>query len=166
MLNQGEPQHQQAVTCVERLVAQQSLLIYNRLLEIELIEIAFKLAVRERHPAGSLREIRRDGRVRKRAGRLTQQLLESWSDVLRTGPSLVIELHEIADEVAKPMTEWGLASYDAVHAATAIYAGSRAILTLDTGFGDVPTRQLDVYIDRSRLAPCRKRRGGRSRTSG
>jgi hypothetical protein len=36
------------------------------------------------------------------------------------------------------MTGYGLASYDAVHAASAIAAGAKAIVTLDTGFALLP----------------------------
>jgi hypothetical protein len=56
------------------------------------------------------------------------------------------------------MTESGLASYDAVHAAAAIAAGADVIVTLDTGFALLPARQLTIYTDRSRLASCRAKR--------
>jgi predicted nucleic acid-binding protein len=56
------------------------------------------------------------------------------------------------------MTGYGLASYDAVHAASAIAAGAKAIVTLDTGFALLPSAQLAIYTDRSRLASCRAKR--------
>jgi len=56
------------------------------------------------------------------------------------------------------MTDYGIASYDAAHAATAIAVGAKAIVTLDTGFALLPSTQLAVYTDRSRLASCRKKR--------
>ena len=88
--------------------------------------------------------------------------MTSWAGVVSTCPSLVIELSEVADEVTSAMTRWGLASYDAVHATTAIYAGTNVILTLDARFGHVPPRLLDVYVDRSRGSACRRRREGRT----
>jgi len=56
------------------------------------------------------------------------------------------------------MTDHGLASYDAVHAATAIAAGSEAIVTTDTGFALLPSTELAIYADGSRLAACRAKR--------
>lgn len=54
------------------------------------------------------------------------------------------------------MHDWGLGSYDAVHAATTTYTGA-AIVTLDTGA--VPADQLTIYIDHSRLTACRRPQG-------
>jgi len=43
------------------------------------------------------------------------------------------------------MTSYGLASYDAVHAAGAIAAEADAIVTIDTGFALLPPSLLTVY---------------------
>ncbi len=67
----------------------------------------------------------------------------------------------IARDAALLMTDYGVASYDAVHAATAIAAGAEAIVTLDTGFGLLPQPLLTIYTDRSRLASCRRKRPSR-----
>jgi hypothetical protein len=56
------------------------------------------------------------------------------------------------------MTGHGLASYNAVHAASAIAAGAGAVVTIDTGFALLPPSLLTVYTDRSRLASCRGKR--------
>ncbi len=56
------------------------------------------------------------------------------------------------------MTGYGLASYDAVHAASAIAAGARAIVTLDTGFALLPSAEIAIYTDRTRVASCRNKR--------
>lgn len=56
------------------------------------------------------------------------------------------------------MTNYGLASYDAVHAATAIAADAEAIVTLDTGFALLPSSVLTIYTDRSRVTACRAKR--------
>jgi hypothetical protein len=55
------------------------------------------------------------------------------------------------------MIDYGLASYDSVHAST-IMAGSKAIVTTDTGFALIPVPTLTIYADRSRLATCRSKR--------
>lgn len=56
------------------------------------------------------------------------------------------------------MTGCGLASYDAIHAASAVAAGAEAIVTLDTGFALLPASLLTIYTDRSRLVSCRTKR--------
>lgn len=161
-LNASEPTHRQAVDYLQRLTDEQSVLIYNRLLEVELIEVAFKLAVQERHGRRRIYK-RRDGRVRRRAGRLAQELRDSWGEIVDTRPSLRVELEEVSDDVLDAMCDWGLASYDAVHALTAIYAEAPAMVTLDTGFADVPQQDLNVYVNATRVPDCRRRRGGAGR---
>jgi predicted nucleic acid-binding protein len=56
------------------------------------------------------------------------------------------------------MTKYGLASYDAIHAASAVAAGAETMATTDTGFALLPASLLTVYTDRSRLASCRRKR--------
>ncbi len=56
------------------------------------------------------------------------------------------------------MSDYGIASYDAAHAASAIAAGAETMVTTDTGFALMPASLLTVYTDRSRLASCRKKR--------
>lgn len=159
-LSQAEPSHAEALGFLNRAVTNQSLVVYNRLLEIELVEASFKLAIKEQfgkfNPAK-----RRDGRVRKRAARLSDDLLGSWRDVLESVPSLCIELQEVADGVPAAMGRRGLASYDAVHALTAIYSSNGYIATTDSGFGSAPASELTIFIDQSRLGACRRHRGGR-----
>lgn len=161
-LNVSEPKHRECVAFLQRLTDEQSLLVYNRLLEIELAEVAFKLAVKERHGNRGWPSKRSDGRVRRRAGRIMKNFRASWADIVDTRPSLCIQVDEVAGDVPDAMHEWGLGSYDAVHAATAIYAAT-SLVTLDAGFGAVPAPQLAVYTDRSRVSSCRRRRGGRAR---
>ncbi len=56
------------------------------------------------------------------------------------------------------MTAYGLASYDALHAASAVAAGATAIVTIDTGFAYLPSSLLTIYTDHSRLASSRGKR--------
>lgn len=160
-LNGAEPFHRQAVDYLQRLTDSESLLVHNRLLEVELVEVAFKLAVKEHHGRKAWPAMREDGRVRRRAGRLTEALLTSWQEVIATRPSLCVELGEVSADVPEAMRKWGLASYDAVHALTAIYAGSSNLVTLDAGFGRVPDKDLTLFVDSTRVKACRRRRGGR-----
>ncbi|MCG7321576.1 type II toxin-antitoxin system VapC family toxin [Arsenicicoccus bolidensis] len=160
LLNSGEPHHGGSRRFADLLVASQSLVVYNRLLEIELVEVAFKLAVKERHGTKAWPAKRGDGRVRPRAGRLARELLRSWGDFLEAVPYLCVELHEVSDDVPEAMIRWGLGSYDAVHVVSALYAGNQRIVTVDAGFGAVPEQHLTIYTDASRLRSTRRRRGG------
>lgn len=143
------------------LVANDTTIFYNRLLEVELAEIAFKIAVKEQHGAGAWPRLRTDGRVRRRAGRLAKDLLESWEALLGTVPHLRVELDEVAGLVLKNMTSYGIASYDAAHAATAAFVGADGLVTNDAGFGHVDANKLALYVDASRVRSCRRHRGGK-----
>jgi predicted nucleic acid-binding protein len=56
------------------------------------------------------------------------------------------------------MADYGLAFYDAVHAATAVAAGAEAVVTTDVGFALIPASLLAIYTDRSRVGACRRNR--------
>jgi predicted nucleic acid-binding protein len=155
-----EPHHSEAAAFVLQLVAQESTLYYNRLVEIELAETAFKIAVKEQHGAKAWPAKRHDGRIRRRAGRLTNQLLAEWRELLSTSPSACVELHEVSDAVVDLMTRSGLASMDAAHAATAMYVGADGLVTTDAGFGAVVANDLTLYVDKTRVRSARRRRGG------
>jgi predicted nucleic acid-binding protein len=74
--------------------------------------------------------------------------------VLSSLPHLSIPLGDVAGPAAVLMIDYGLASYDAVHAVSAVAAGAEAIVTTDTGFALLPTRMLAIYTDRSRVTAC------------
>ncbi|MHB2023335.1 MAG: type II toxin-antitoxin system VapC family toxin [Mycobacteriales bacterium] len=140
-----------------RLVEDEVPIYFNRLLNVELAEVAFKIAVVQQHGSKAWPAKRYDGRVRRLAGRLQRQLLLSWTKVLETVPHAVVELHEVADEVPALMAAYGLGSYDAAHVATAEYVSAPLVAT-DAGFGRVPAARLTLYVDNSRVASARRHR--------
>ena len=156
----SEPLHASSSAFMNALVDAETVLVYNRLVELELAETAFKIAVREQHGNRAWPRMRNDGRVRRRAGRLTKDLLQAWTDLLSAAPHLCIELHEVSADVPDIMADTGLASMDAAHAATATYAGNGAMVTCDAGFGAVPEANLELYVDAGRVRSVRRRRGG------
>lgn len=156
-----EPRHAAARQFMLRLVTEQTTVFYNRLLELEFAEVAFKIACIESPMPGSWKAKRNDGRVRRRAGRLTDALMREWNDLLTTVPHLLIELHEVAADVPRFMTQYGLASYDAAHAATATYVGAGGIVTNDRGFGHVAETALTIFTEATGVRTCRQHRGGR-----
>jgi predicted nucleic acid-binding protein len=121
------PSQERHVACrdyLERLVVGDTFVIFNRLLELELAEAAYKIALKERFGKRRFMEMRGDGRALRRASRLAGLLRESWSDVLDTLAWGRVELSESIGLVPDLMKR-GLASYDAVHAATALTTNVR-----------------------------------------
>lgn len=157
-LLRAQPLHAQCSAYLDRLVEAGPVVGFNRLLELELIETAFKLALVERYGNRGWRRARYDGRARRRAGRLMEEMRDAWATLLRSLNYLRIEVHEVADNAGPLMGAYGLASYDAIHVATALYAEIAAVVTLDTGFALVPEDSLLVLINSTRVGPCRRNR--------
>jgi predicted nucleic acid-binding protein len=134
--------------------------IFNRLLEPELSEASYKIALRELHPKKRLQDVRQDGRARRRANALRGEVQREWDVVLSALDSVLVDLAEVRASVPEMMGH-GLTAYDAIHAATATYADVRALVTLDYHFALVPARELQLWVPSSRLRPCRERRRGR-----
>lgn len=157
----SQPLHAQCRTFLVALAGAESAIVFNRLLEIELAEAAFQLALKERFQR-HWRRHRRDGRVRRRATRLMADVLWAWDEIKAVMPSRCIELEEVMSEVPRLMGRYGLASYDAVHAASALRAGVAEFVTLDVGFAAVPATFLTLYANEARVARCRELRGARA----
>lgn len=154
----NQPEHAACLTALEQLAANGSTVLFNRLLEIELWEATFNLALRERHPRKSLRRVRYDNRIRPRAARLLRQAHQAWEKTLASLAWSVIEVDEVAADVPRLMQEYGLQSYDAVHAATLLASGVGDFLTRDAGFAALPARLATLHTTRARLAGTRARR--------
>lgn len=128
------------------------------LLSVELAEAVIAIALKERW-GSRWRSHRTDGRARRRAARLMNDAVSRYETLLLSAYHLSVPVARAGSAARSLMTDYGLASYDAVHAASAIAAGAGAIVTLDTGFALLPTSLLSIYTDRSRLASCRSKRG-------
>jgi len=129
----------------------------SELLRVELAEAVFANALKERW-GRQWRRHRTDGRSRARAGRLLDRTEARYEKMLASLTHISIPLGDITTAATTFMREYGLASYDAAHAASAIAAGAEAIVTVDTGFALLPASLLTIYTDRSRLASCRTKR--------
>ena len=142
---------------MERMSVAGTTLHFNRLLNMELAEALYQIALRERHRT-DWRRFRHDGRARRRANRLLQRADAAWTSLLTAFSFAVYDLAEVSGRVPGLMTAYGLGSYDAVHAATAIESGVNRIVTLDTAFASLPQSLLAVYTNASRVPTCRQRR--------
>ncbi|MHB1538137.1 MAG: PIN domain-containing protein [Solirubrobacteraceae bacterium] len=103
------------------------------LLLVELAEAAFAIALKERW-GSRWRRHRTDGRTRRRAARLLNDSISRYETLLLRVDHFLVPLGDTVSAARSLMTGYGLASYDAVHAASAIAAGAEAIVTIDTGF--------------------------------
>lgn len=126
------------------------------LLAVELAETAFAIALKERW-GGRWRGHRIDGRSRRPGTRLLNRITR-YEALLSPVNHLPIPVRRVTVHARALMTGYGLASYDAVHAASAIAAGARAIVTLDTGFALLPSAEIAIYTDRTRVASCCNKR--------
>ncbi len=155
----NQPEHAACRAVLRRLAAEGTTVVFSRLLEIELWEVVFNLALRERHPRKNLRHVRYDKRARPRAARLLRQAQKAWEqDVLGHVAWLRIELDEVAATVPELMQEYGFQSYDAVHAATLIASGLVDFVTRDGGFAALPPDLATLHTTQARLASTRARR--------
>jgi predicted nucleic acid-binding protein len=157
-LVEGQRLHDACQDYLVRLARNETALIFSAFLEIELQEASFRYALIDRHGAKAWRSMRNDGRARPRAGRFMQSVSDAWQEVLRYVPHRVVPISDVRGQVAALMSSYGLGSYDAIHAATALHSGVNRLLAIDAGFGNVPANRLTLYVDGSRVAGCRKRR--------
>lgn len=140
-----------------RLAEAGTAIVYSTLLDVELAETAVQLALKERH-SRDWKRFRHDGRAKRRIDRLLREAAEAWQDVAISLGATSVDIGEICDSARRLMSRHGLASYDAVHVATALSCDVRDLVTIDAGFAHVPEEQLTVWVDASRVAACRCRR--------
>ncbi|MGH2951152.1 MAG: type II toxin-antitoxin system VapC family toxin [Solirubrobacterales bacterium] len=156
-LIETEPLHSSCRSLLERLIESGVNVVTSELLPIELAEASFGIALKERW-GRQWRRHRSDGRSRRKARRLLADVSSRYESLLSSVTHISIPLALVADAASGIMVDYGLASYDAVHAAGAIAAGAEAIVTTDTGFALLPAGLLLIYTDRSRLPACRAKR--------
>ena len=147
--------HEPCRAFVDRIIESGVRVVMNELLEVELAEAVFAIALKERW-GRQWRRHRADGRSRRRARRLLHETSERYASFRSSVHHVSAPVGSVATDAAELMLDYGLASYDAVHAATAIAAGAEAIVTTDTGFALLPPALLSIYTDRSRVGACRR----------
>jgi len=138
---------------------------FNRLLELELWEATYRFALKELRFGRGTRNVRHEPRALRRAKAVREEVETAWREVLALIDSVTVDLGEVVAWVPQLMT-CGVSSYDAVHAATAIYVGVRPLVTLDYHFSLVPEATLELLVPRNRVRACRDRRGARQLSGG
>ncbi|ABK52599.1 PilT protein domain protein [Acidothermus cellulolyticus 11B] len=156
----AEPHHDAARRFLESLAAHGTQLVFNRLLELELREVAFRYPLIQRYPRDWKRR-RHDGRTLRMARTLIETTMGAWQELLSAFTYAIVPVDAVYAAVSELMDRYGLQSYDAVHAATAVEYSGRVIVTTDAGFANVPEDLLVIYINSGRLPWCRQVRARR-----
>ena len=156
----SQPLHAAAVNFLVRLATEDVRIRFSSMLELELAETAFQLALKENHPK-DWKRFRHDGRARRRASRLMTGVEDAWETVLTYFEHLRFDVEDVIEDVPSLMSAYGLASYDAVHAATALRTDPVGIVTTDVGFCALPATNTAIFTDSSRVARCRELRARR-----
>jgi predicted nucleic acid-binding protein len=93
---------------------------YSSLVDLELIETGYKIALKERWKK-KWKSRRPDGRVRRRAARIAESAAETWSAFAGAINARRINVGDVMGDVPRLMGRYGLGSYDVVHVATALH---------------------------------------------
>lgn len=159
----GQPLHRPARAFLERIAEAESVLYFNEILELELRDSSVQIALKQR----STKHVRRrlhDRRERPRVVRVMERAVASWNEILDALRWVRVSLDEVSDLYPDLMKRFGLRSNDAVHAATALYADLRHLVTLDSDLAAVPEEYLDLLVDRGSLKRFRAFRARAART--
>ena len=139
----GQTHHRACAEALEHVVELSSRVSYSSLLELELVEAGYQVALRDQY-GKRWKQARSDGRARRRASRIAEEALAAWSELADLGFDRV-EASRVADAVPELMYRYALGSYDAVHAATAFAVGADGMLALDIAFAGIPESRLTIH---------------------
>jgi predicted nucleic acid-binding protein len=165
-LLEDQPAHAEYADFLERASEQSVTLAFCDLLELELAQACFRIAIARRHE-GQWRQHLSDRRSRRPARDLASRVFGRWSLLLDATPHLRVGISdELGAGLPSPrlvafslMSTYAIGSYDAVHAAVALLLGA-PIVTADSGFARCAT--LEMYTHGARVGYARSLRGGRA----
>ncbi len=157
MMLPDEPEEATCDALLQRLADARTLVVFNRLLELELWEVIFNRALRRALPRED-RLGRFDPSSRQTAIEALDRATHLWEELLDDLVWDCVELDEVADAVPDLMRAYGLQSYDAVHAATLLTSGVTDMVTRDAGFAVLMPEDATLHTTRRRLTRTRARR--------
>lgn len=158
MLLPAEPEHAACDMALRRLRAADTVVVFNRLLELELWEVIYEHALRRAVPGRDRRLRRFDKGVRGGPALELARAEALWNELLDDLTWERVEIREVADAVPDLMCAYGLQSYDAVHAATLLTSGVTDMVTRDAGFAVLMPEDATLHTTRRRLSRTRARR--------
>lgn len=160
-LLEDQPAHAEYTSFLLRAIAGGTTVAYCELLDLELAQLCSKRA-RAMHSGDRSRFVA-DGR------RLIADVFARWRQLLSQTPSIRMPLglsenptipgSPVRDTAFGLIERFGVDSYDATHAATAILLGA-PLVCADRGFAFIPAGLLEIITDDAGAAECRRRRSG------
>jgi predicted nucleic acid-binding protein len=157
-LLEREAEHVACDAVLRRLVEAETVVVFNRLLELELWEVIYEHALRRAVPGRDRRLRRFDREVRSGPATALERAQALWNELLDDLTWQRVEIREVADAVPDLMRSYGLQSYDAVHAATLLASGVTDMVTRDAGFAVLMPEDATLHTTRRRLSRTRARR--------
>lgn len=158
-LLEDQPTHGEYTAFLLRAVSAGTTLAYCELVDLELAQVCSK---RAREQSGGDR-----AKFVPRGRALIADVFERWRSVLSQTPSLRLPLglsddpsvlgSPVRDAAFRLIERYGLDSYDATHAATAIILGA-PLVCADIGFAYAPEQLLPIITDSQKVDECRRRR--------
>jgi predicted nucleic acid-binding protein len=153
-----ESEHAACEEVFRRFASHGTLVVFNRLLELEMWEVVFNQALRRDVPHRHRRQRRFDHDSRRGATEALIRAERYWSELLGTLDWRCVEVDDVADAVPDLMRNYGLQSYDAVHAATLLASGVTDMVSRDAGFAVLLPEDATLHTTRRRLGRTRARR--------
>lgn len=150
----GQRHHSACADALVTLVDTETELAFSSLLELELIEACYQVALRERWGT-RWKQRRPDGRARARVARLAETAIGAWTQIVDVANATRVEATLVSGAVPDLMRTYALGSYDAVHVATANHLSIETLLTLDTGFARVPPTHLTIHTATAKIPRMR-----------
>jgi predicted nucleic acid-binding protein len=158
MMLPDEAEYASCDAMLRRLVEAETVVVFNRLLELELWEVVYEHALRRTVPGRDRRLRRFERDVRMGAAAALDEAKVLWNELLDDLTWERVEVKEVADAVPDLMRAYGLQSYDAVHAATLLASGVTDMVTRDAGFAVLMPEDATLHTTRRRLSRTRARR--------
>lgn len=158
MMLPDEPEQATCDAMLRQLADAKTVVVFNRLLELELWEVVYEHALRRVVPGRERRLRRFDKDVRPEPAVALQRAQRLWKELLNDLTWERVETKEVADAVPDLMRTYGLQSYDAVHAATLLTSGVTDMVTRDAGFAVLLPEDATLHTTRRRLSRTRARR--------
>lgn len=158
MLLPDQPENAPSDAVLRQLMDAKTVVVFNRLLELELWEVIYEHALRRAVPGRDRRLRRFDRDVRRSPGHALTRAQTLWNALLDDLTWERVEINDVADAVPDLMRAYGLQSYDAVHAATLLASGVTDMITRDAGFAVLLPEDATLHTTRRRLGRTRARR--------
>ncbi len=158
MMLPAEAEHASCGAVLRRLRAAGTVVVFNRLLELELWEVVYEHALRRALPGRDRRLRRFDRDVRMGPAAALDDAKRLWNELLDDLTWERVEVREVAEAVPDLMRAYGLQSYDAVHAATLLASGVTDMVTRDAGFTVLLPEDATLHTTTRRLSRTRSRR--------